>query len=98
LALKSAIDRRSTNIEDADFTAALENVLARTDYETRNGYYKATSSAAANNKYKGVLLACALAEANELGYFFAGSLRDPYSRIRGREMDIPKSLMLLLPA
>jgi hypothetical protein len=37
LALKSAIDRRSTNIEDADFTAALENVLARTDYEKGMG-------------------------------------------------------------
>jgi hypothetical protein len=89
MALRNAIDRRSRAIEGQDFRSALAQALEKADFQTRNDYYKAVSSAAKDNKYKEVLLACALAESNELGYFFAGSLREPYSRIRGRSMDIP---------
>ena len=89
LVLNNAIDRRSKSIGREDFTAALTQALEKADFETRNDYYKAVQSASADNKYKEVLLACALADSNELGYFFAKSVREPYSRIRGRQMDIP---------
>lgn len=88
LSLLSAIDRRSTRIEARDLSSALAEALQKADQETRTDYLTATQSSAADHKYREVLLACALAKSNELGYFFAGSLREPYSKIRGRPMDI----------
>ena len=89
LCLRNAIERRSKAIENEDFRFALSTALEKTDYLTRQDYYKAISSPSKDNKYKEVLLACALAKSNELGYFFAGDIREPYSAIRGKEMDIP---------
>ena len=89
LAIKNAILRQVRLIERQDFDEALKQVLEKADHVTRNDYYKAVTSAASDNKYKEVLLACALAESNELGYFFAKDIRDPYSQIRNKSMDIP---------
>lgn len=89
LALKAAISRQSKTIENEDFKSALANALEKADYEVRQEYYKAVSSANKDNKYKEVLLACALAKSNELGNFYAGDIRAPYSDIREKNMDIP---------
>ena len=89
LALKNAIIRRSKAVTIQDFHFALSQALEKSDYETRQEYYKAVSSANRDNKYKEVLLACALANGNELGYFYAGDVKEPYSLIRGKNMDIP---------
>jgi hypothetical protein len=35
------------------------------------------------------LLACAMAKADEKGYFSAASVRDSYTRIKGKKVDIP---------
>lgn len=89
LAFKNAIDRRSTKIAGEDFLAALASALDKSDYLTRQDYYKAISSARPDNKYKEVLLACALAKSNELGDFYAKNIKEPYTKIRGRPMEIP---------
>lgn len=89
LVLKNAIESRRISIDISDLKIALSQALAKADHKARSDYYKAISSSAADNKYKEVLLACALAESNEMGYFYAGSIRDPYSKIRGKPMDIP---------
>jgi Cdc6-like AAA superfamily ATPase len=89
LSLKNAIVRRSKTVTMDDFGFALSQALEKADYETRQDYYKAISSANKDNKYKEVLLACALAKSNELGYFYAGDVKEPYSLIRKRSMDIP---------
>jgi type II secretory pathway predicted ATPase ExeA len=89
LALKSAISRKSKVVERVDFNSALDQALEKSDYQTKQEYYKAVSSANKDNKYKEVLLACALAKSNELGHFYAGDIREPYSVIRGKTMEIP---------
>lgn len=89
LVLKNAIENRRTTIDESDLKIALSQALAKADHKARSDYYKAISSSAADNKYKEVLIACALAESNEMGSFYAGSIRDPYSKIRGKPMDIP---------
>lgn len=86
--VRSAIDRQSLSISEEDLGTALRNVLERADYSTKQDYYKATASASKDNKYKEVLLACALADTNELGMFYAGNVVDPYSQIRGRPMKV----------
>lgn len=88
LMLKNAIERRSTKLSKVDFEKALEQALEKADYSARQDYLKAIRSPRKDNKYKEVLLACALAETDEFGHFYAGSVRDPYSKIRGRRMEI----------
>jgi hypothetical protein len=52
-------------------------------------YQRATRSHQPDSLYEHVLLACAFAPRNELGYFRAGDVRAPLSAILGREVDIP---------
>jgi hypothetical protein len=46
-------------------------------------------SARRESQFEQVLLACALAEKDELGYFTASAVRDPLSRIMGKRYEIP---------
>jgi Cdc6-like AAA superfamily ATPase len=55
----------------------------------KRSYYAATKSHQPGNIYKEVLLACALGEVDELGYFTAASVRHPLRQITGRDYDIP---------
>ncbi len=89
LVLKNAIEARRTSVLDGDLRMALGQVLDKADYKAKDDYLKAVRSSAKDNKYKEVLLACALANGNEMGYFYASDVREPYSKIRGRPMDIP---------
>ena len=88
LMLKSAIGRRSTHIDDIDFQEALNEALDKADYSARQDYLNAVKSPRKDNKYREVLLACALANSDEMGHFYAGDVREPYSRVRGRTMEI----------
>lgn len=88
LACRSAFARRSLAIQDMDLKDAITKALEKADQSTRRDYYKATESSHPDATYREVLLACALAETNELGKFYAKSIRAPYSKIRGKKMDI----------
>ena len=88
LSVKSALMDRRLLVEERDLRNALDTALEKADYGTRQEYYKAIESPAKDHRYKEALLACALAETNELGLFYAGNVREPYSKIRGRKMDI----------
>jgi len=87
-AVRASLDGQTLEIGDDQLKIAVDEALDKADYSTRIQYAQATDSPMKDNKYKEVLLACALAETNELGMFFAGSVRQPYSKIRGREMQI----------
>lgn len=52
-------------------------------------YVKAVRSSQPGNLYREVLLACAVAPKNSLGYFTSGQVRDPLEVIVGRRLDIP---------
>lgn len=55
----------------------------------KRSYYEATKSAQPGNIYKKVLLGCALAEIDDLGYFTAASVRTPLRLLSGKSYDIP---------
>lgn len=78
---------RSLLIEERHLRSALETA-EKADYGTRQAYYQAIDSPAKDHRYKEALLACSLAETNELGLFYARNVREPYSKIRGKAMDI----------
>lgn len=90
IALKAgtrAIEDDRTEVTLAHVEAAIQDVLDT--HILRSTYLKAIQSSRADNLYAQVLVACALALKDELGYFSAGAVRDPLSRIMGRPYDIP---------
>jgi Novel STAND NTPase 1 len=55
----------------------------------QSDYVKAIRSSQPGNLYREVLLACAIAPKNSLGYFTSGQIRDPLEVVAGRHLDIP---------
>lgn len=84
-----AVRRQSMRIEINDFNESIEICIKEADETVKEGYLKAVRSSRPTNKYKEALLACALTKTNEKGYFSAADIREPYSRIMGRDLDIP---------
>lgn len=89
-ATRSAIRRKSMAIGIEDLNVALDKSIATCDEKITELYSRAVRSAKPGNQYKEALLACALASADERGYFSAADVREPFKRIMRRpEMDIP---------
>jgi len=79
--------------EDRDFVA-LDDVEAAIPqavdgHTIQSDYVKAIRSSQPGNLYREVLLACAIAPKNSLGYFTSGQIRDPLAVVAGRRLDIP---------
>lgn len=87
-AFRSAIENRSLTVETHDLAAAMQRCVRECDETVREAYAAAIRSTQSTSHYRQALLACALAETDEKGYFRASSVREPYSAIMGREMDI----------
>lgn len=76
-----------TEITLGDVTQAIPRAVER--HTIRSDYQRATRSAHKDALFREVLLACALAHKNRLGFFTAGSIRDPLEVVAGRRIDIP---------
>lgn len=55
----------------------------------RNSYQQATTSPRKDTLFKQVLLACAVADVDALGYFASSDVREPLTKIMGKHYDIP---------
>lgn len=78
-------DRDVVLLSDVD--AALPRAIE--GHTIQSDYVKAVRSSQPGNLYREVLLACAVAPKNSLGYFTSGQVRDPLEVIVGRRLDIP---------
>lgn len=87
-ALQTAAQKLETHVTGNDVSAAIEKALSKAQQSIISAYHKATSSPR-ENLYSQVLLACALAKTDTLGYFSAADVRDPMTLIMGKEYDIP---------
>jgi hypothetical protein len=74
-------------VRGADVGAAIERAV-RT-HTMRSAYQTATRSPRTDNLFQEVLLACALAPKDSLGFFTAGAIRDPLEIVAGRRLQIP---------
>ena len=72
-----------------DIDAAIEESLIMTERSIRDRYSAAVYSPNPNALYAPVLLACAIAQTDDLGYFNAQAVREPLSRVMNRNYDIP---------
>jgi Cdc6-like AAA superfamily ATPase len=82
-----AVQDDRTLITGDDIQAAIPKAVDRNTI--LSDYQLATRSARKDALFAQVLLACALAPKNQLGFFTSGSIRDPLEVIAGRRIDIP---------
>ncbi len=79
-------DRGEITVRDVD-----ESIKpAITKHTMQSAYLLATRSPHPETLHREVLLACALAPKNQLGYFPAGAMRRPLEIVAGRRIDIPQ--------
>jgi len=83
-----AIESDRTNVTADDVLAATRTTVQKS-HTIHSDYNKATSSPQKQNLFSKVLRACALAEADELGYFPAAAVSEPMGRIMGRRYYVP---------
>lgn len=86
---KACIREGRTKINSADVDTGIKESLANWQQTTTKTYYDAVQSSQPGNIYRPVLLACALAETDDLGFFSAASVRTPLREVTGRDYDIP---------
>lgn len=86
---RSALEANRKELLPDDVSSGIGLALAQWQESIKSSYYHATKSQQPGNIYKEVLLACALAETDELGFFSAASVREPLRQITRRNYDIP---------
>ncbi len=86
---RAAFGRRSKQVNSSDVDNGIERALEKWQQSVRNAYYIAVNSSQPGNIFRDVLLACALAEPDDLGYFSAAGIRAPLRQITGKDYDIP---------
>lgn len=86
---REAIDLGELRIALSHVKAAITKAITKAQQTIMSAYHKATMSPRKENLFTQVLLACALADSDDLGYFAAADVRGPMSLIMGRSYDIP---------
>lgn len=84
-AARAAIEKHSLKIDATFMPRAMNKAIAGCDERIQEQYAAAVRSTKPNNQYRQALLACAMAEFNERGYFTAASVKAPFSKIMGSE-------------
>lgn len=84
-----ALHARRWSITLDDVRTSIDAAIKNTQQSIRNSYQQATASPRKDTLFKQVLLACSLAEVDELGYFASADVREPLSQIMGKRYDIP---------
>lgn len=91
LSLESGLSVLSADrieITEADVINSTKNAVSRS-HSLLSAYHKATNSTHKNNLYGEVLLACAMAPKDALGWFTAADIVEPMSQIRQRACSVP---------
>jgi hypothetical protein len=86
---RAALDMGQTKIASSHVAAGIQQSLDQWQQSITVSYYNATKSPQPDNIYKHVLLACALAEIDDLRFFTAAAVRKPLRIITGRAYEIP---------
>jgi Cdc6-like AAA superfamily ATPase len=86
---RSALGQTSLCITLQIVDEAIRKALEDVQQSIQSAYHKATLSARKHNLFADVLLACAMAETDELGFFAAQDIRDPMQTVTGKKYDIP---------
>ena len=88
-AARAAADSHSLAITMDSVNTAIEKAIVDAQQSIRQAYHEAIRSSRKENLFADVLLACALAPADELGFFAATDVRHSLHRITGKNYQIP---------
>jgi Cdc6-like AAA superfamily ATPase len=88
-ASRVALRAKSLAINAEHVRAAIRQATNDAQQSVQSAYYDAIRSAQPGNLFADVLLACAIAEGDELGHFKAQDVRGPMRQITGKEYEIP---------
>lgn len=88
-AARSALQNGKLAIGTAEVESAIDRALEDVQQSIRARYYRATSSQRSDALYRQVLLACAMAATDEMGFFSPVDVRGPMTEIMGRPYDTP---------
>lgn len=88
-AARLALDAGSRRVDMGHVEAAIKRALSQAQQSIRNAYVLAITATRPESLYPQVLMSCALAQSDELGYFAPTDVRPQLSRIMRREYDIP---------
>lgn len=83
------IDKDANTITFEHLERAIRVALEKSQQSTQQLYHTATKSPHKDNIYSQVLLACALADVDSLGYFAAADVRTPLRERTGKQYEIP---------
>ena len=86
----AAVRRESIAVERQDVEEATRQAISYTNETIRSLYQKATTSPHRGAMFRQVLLACALAKGDELGYFAARDIREPLCKVTKKRYEIPQ--------
>ncbi|MCK4402593.1 MAG: ATP-binding protein [Dehalococcoidia bacterium] len=89
LSARRSLGSGRRTVQKDDVKAAISDAIHKAQQSILSAYHKATMSTRRETLYAQVLLACALAKVDSLGYFAASDVRDPMSQIMKRHYDIP---------
>lgn len=85
----TAIKARRRQVTMTDVRHGVREAVENRLESVQNAYQKATKAQRKGTLFRQVLLACALAEVDEQGYFVSADLREPLLKITGKSYDIP---------
>jgi len=88
-ATRAAIDGQSVIVTTNSIDRAIDRAINGAQQSIRGGYEYAVRSPRKDNLFADVLLSCALATANELGFFAAQDVREQVRKVTGKKYEIP---------
>lgn len=88
-ASKVSVNGGRRNVTLDDVHEGIKTAVKETKQTIRAKYQQAVQSQRKDAIFAQVLLACALADVDELGFFISADVREPLSSIMGRQYNIP---------
>lgn len=85
----AAVEQGRDILRSDDFNQGLARALNAMKETLGHEYHRAIISPHKDARYRQVLLACALAKVEELGYFAPAAVREPIAGITGEQQEIP---------
>jgi Cdc6-like AAA superfamily ATPase len=82
---RAALDRKTMRVTESHVQKGVHEAIDKTQASIQSDYSKATHSSRQEALYKQVLLACALAETDDIGWFYPRDVRAPLQKILKRE-------------
>jgi hypothetical protein len=84
----SAIRAKRLEIVESDMDQAIDDVLNSSQHTLKNDYQLATHSNQEKARYRQILMACAMAQSDEIGYFTPKQVEEPLSSILSKETSV----------